>query len=130
MPHSSGAASGVAKALKPRKLGKTFPVAKWVAYSVGVNSAGTEPMGRIHFLDSEKNEFPCGSTTALREWDDERLTQPSDAVMPRCVQFVWPRARRVEEWTPTIQLTISPRAQKPFRHPLDRATSALLPSIR
>ena len=46
-------------------------MARWVAYSDDVNSAGTEPLGRVHYLDSEKNEFPCGSTTALREWDDE-----------------------------------------------------------
>ena len=71
MPHGSSAASGAAKSLKPRELGKTYSVAKWVAYSDDVNSSGTEPLGRIHLLDSEKNEFPCGSTTALREWDDE-----------------------------------------------------------
>ena len=44
---------------------------KWVAYSDDVTSPGTEPRGRIHYLDAEKNAFPCATTTAFQEWDDE-----------------------------------------------------------
>ena len=46
-------------------------MSRWVSYSDDVTSVGTEPRGRIHYLDAEKNEFPCGTETAYREWDDE-----------------------------------------------------------
>ncbi len=46
---------------------------RWVAYSDDMTSIGTEPRGRIHYLDAEKNVFPCGTTTAFREWDDETV---------------------------------------------------------
>ncbi len=45
----------------------------WVAYSDDVTSLGTEPRGRIHYLDSERNEFPCGAEKAFREWEPETV---------------------------------------------------------
>jgi len=46
-------------------------MSRWVPYSDDVTSLGTEPRGRIHYLDAELNEFPCGTETAFRAWDDE-----------------------------------------------------------
>ena len=51
---------------------------RWVAYSDDMTSIGTEPRGRIHYLDAEKNAFPCGSTTAIREWDDDTAQSAID----------------------------------------------------
>ncbi len=53
-------------------------MSRWVAYSDDMSSLGTEPRGRIHFLDAEKNEFPCGTTTAFREWSDETAASAVD----------------------------------------------------
>jgi hypothetical protein len=46
-------------------------MSRWVAYSDDVTNLGTEPRGQIHYLNAETNEFPCGTETAYREWDDE-----------------------------------------------------------
>ncbi len=46
-------------------------MSRWVAYSDDKTSVGTEPRGQIHYLDAEKNEFPCGTERAVHEWDDE-----------------------------------------------------------
>ena len=46
-------------------------MSRWVAYSDDATSSGTEPRGRIHYLDAENNEFPCGTEKAFRQWDDE-----------------------------------------------------------
>jgi hypothetical protein len=41
---------------------------EWVVYSEGKSSDGTEPRGTLHLLDAERNEFPCGTVTAVHEW--------------------------------------------------------------
>jgi hypothetical protein len=46
-------------------------MSRWVAYSDDVNTLGTEPRGRIHYLDAERNEFPCGAEKAFRAWEPE-----------------------------------------------------------
>jgi hypothetical protein len=46
-------------------------MSRWVPYSDDVTSIGTEPRGRIHYLDAEKNAFPCGTELALHAWDPD-----------------------------------------------------------
>jgi hypothetical protein len=41
---------------------------EWVFYSEGKSSDGTKPRGTLHLLDAERNEFPCGTLTAVHEW--------------------------------------------------------------
>jgi hypothetical protein len=48
-------------------------MSRWVPYSEDVTSIGTEPRGKIHYLNAETNGFPCGTVKAYREWDEETV---------------------------------------------------------
>jgi hypothetical protein len=68
----------------------------WVIYSEGKSSDGTEPRGTLHLLDAEKNEFPCGTLTALHEWSTDAAAAALEENDPPTVEMcpVCDEARR------------------------------------
>jgi hypothetical protein len=44
----------------------------WVVYAEQVDGTSTEPRGKLHCLDADKNEFPCGTVVATtHDWPVE-----------------------------------------------------------
>jgi hypothetical protein len=54
----------------------------WVVYSEGEDGTCIEPRGTLHFLDADKNAFPCGTQSARHAWSLDEAIAVLDAPGP------------------------------------------------
>ena len=71
----------------------------WVVYSEGEDETCTEPRGTLHFLDADRNVFPCDTQKAMHVWLLDEAIALLDAPGPPQVDVcpVCNEARKADE---------------------------------